>query len=336
MKSAILHGHGTAICIEESGSIEPAEGQVCVSLKASSLNRRDYWITQGLYPGIVYPAVLGSDGAGVVTKVGSDVDESLIGAEVIINPGLNWGESEDSQSTDFEILGMPGRGTLATEIVVPAESVFDKPAHLTWGEAAALPLAGLTAFRAVVKQGDVQAADKVLVTGIGGGVATFALVFATAIGAQVLVTSSDDAKLEKAKQLGAVGGYNYTNDNWHKYLRSENGMPNLIIDGAGGENYAALLTIAAPGGRIVNYGSTAGAPSKLDLFKLFWKQLKLLGSTMGSPRDFSEMLGFVNTHELRPVVDSSFCLEEIAAAFDHMADSRQFGKIVIEMPDDDV
>lgn len=332
MKSVVLTKQDSPLKIEDHDSLEPSDGQVIVSLKASALNRRDYWITQGLYPGIQYPAVLGSDGAGVVSRIGANVDESMIGLDVLINPGLNWGNNQSYQSSDFQILGMPGFGTLASEVLVPAENVCPKPEHLSWSEAAALPLAGLTAFRALMKQGLAKTGDTVLITGIGGGVATFAMTFALAIGMKVLVTSSSDEKLSKARSLGAAAGYNYGTDDWGKQLKSEHGMPNLIVDGAGGAGYGVLLNLASPGGTIVSYGSTAGAPGKVDLFKVFWKQLRLIGSTMGSANDFDEMLDLVSRHNLRPVIDCQFEMENITDAFEYMAESRQFGKIVVNHP----
>lgn len=332
MKSVVLSKQDALLQIEDSASLQPSDGQVVVSLKASALNRRDYWITQGMYPGIQYPAVLGSDGAGVVARVGASVDESIIGSEVVINPGLNWGESHSHQSSDFEILGMPGLGTLASEVVIPVTNIRPKPEHLTWSQSAALPLAGLTAFRALMKQGFAQHGETVLITGIGGGVATFAMTFAVAIGMKVLVSSSSDEKLSKACALGASAGFNYLHDDWDKQLKSEHGTPNLIVDGAGGSGYGQLLNLAAPGGTIVSYGSTAGAPGKLDLFKVFWKQLRLIGSTMGSANDFDEMLDLVTRYNLCPVIDSEFELEDVNDAIAHMAASRQFGKIVVNLP----
>lgn len=306
-------------------------GQVLVDLKAAALNHRDYWITQGKYPGIELPKVLGSDGAGIVRQVGSSADQVWVGREVIINPGWNWGTSEAAQAADFTILGMPHNGTFATQIVVPVDYLRDKPKHLSWEEAAALPLAGVTAFRATMSQGQLRPGEKVLVSGIGGGVATLALQFAVAVGAEVAVTSSSPEKIERAKQLGAKAGYNYRDADWHDRCAQEFGPPNLIIDSAAGKGYANLVELAAPGGRIVNYGATTGPPESLDMFKLFWKQLKLIGSTMGSPADFRGMLQLVDKHQIRPVVDQVFPLAEGNAALQRMQQGQQFGKIVLTM-----
>lgn len=330
MKSLVLTELKTPLILEERPDLDPGDGEVVVRLKAAALNRRDYWITQGLYPGIEPPVTLGSDGAGVVSSLGSGVDGVSIGEEVLVNPGWNWGEDEAAQSAKFQILGVPRDGTFATEVVVPVDSLSAKPEHLNWHEAAALPLGGVTAFRAVFTQGQLAAGENVLVTGIGGGVATFALQFAKAAGANVFVTSASTTKIERACELGATAGLDYTEDGWAKRLQMEHGPMNLIIDSAGGDGYASLINLAAPGGRIVNYGATAGPP-KFDLFKVFWKQLSVLGSTMGSPRDFAGMLELVNSKQLRPMLDKTFPLEQGNEALARMRDCEQFGKIVLEI-----
>jgi NADPH:quinone reductase-like Zn-dependent oxidoreductase len=282
-----------------------------------------------MYPGIQTPVILGSDGAGTVTKVGDDVAMHWLNQEVVINPGWEWGENEAAQSPEFRILGMPDDGTFATETVVPARYLYPKPSHLDWQHAAALPLAGMTAYRALFTQGRMKPGDRVLVNGVGGGVATFVLQYAVAAGGTVSVTSSSDDKIARACQLGAAAGFNYTDEAWPKKFKSEVGAADLIIDSAGGDGYANLIDVAAPGGRIVNYGATAGPPKKVDLFKIFWKQLHIVGSTMGSPRDFQAMLDFVNQHALAPAVDEVFPLQEGNAALQRMKDSKQFGKIVL-------
>ena len=315
--------------LEQRSALIPASGEVVVRLKAAALNRRDYWITQGMYPGIEPPVVLGSDGAGVVSQVGDGVDESWVGREVIINPSLDWGDVQSYQGKAFTILGLPRDGTFATEVTVPATQLHAKPAHLNWQEAAALPLAGVTAYRAVFSQGELQSDQTMLVTGIGGGVATFALQCGVAAGANVWVTSSSAEKIQRAVELGAAGGFNYREENWWKEMSKQAGAPNLIIDSAGGAGYGALLNLAAPGGRIVNYGATAGPPEKLDLFKVFWKQLSIQGSTMGSPTDFVAMLELVNKHEIRPLIDRVMSLAEGNDALNLMKSSPQFGKYVL-------
>ena len=331
MKALVLKATHQPLALEERPALKAAPGEVVVQLKAAALNRRDYFITQGLYPGIKPPVVLGSDGAGVVSMVGDGVDATWAGKEVIINPGLDWGDGESAQAKEFNILGLPRDGTFATEVAVPASQLHAKPGHLNWQEAAALPLAGVTAYRAVFSQGGLQEGETVLITGIGGGVATFALQFAVAAGAKVWVTSSSPQKIQRAVQLGALGGLDYTNEHWARELARLAGAPHLIIDSAGGAGYASLIHLAAPGGRIVNYGATAGPPEKIDLFKMFWKQLRLQGSTMGSPADFAAMLELVSKQGIKPVVDAAFPLAEGNQALAQMKTSPQFGKYVLEI-----
>lgn len=331
MKALVLHELKQPLTMEDRPDLEPAAGEVLIQLHAAALNRRDYWVTQGMYPGVKTPVVLGSDGAGVVVKVGDGVGREWVGREVIINPGLNWGVNPAAQSGEFHILGMPRDGTFATQVVVPAASLHLRPAHLTWHKAAALPLGGVTAYRAVFTQGRLQAGEKVLINGVGGGVATFALQYALAACATALVTSSSADKIERAIDMGATAGFQYTAGDWHKQLLSQHGPVDLIIDGAGGESYATLIELAAPGGRIVNYGATAGPPKRFDLFKVFWKQLHVIGSTMGSPDDFSAMLRLVTQHAIEPIVDQVFALRDGNQAVARMKDSPQFGKVVLEI-----
>ncbi len=330
MKCAVLSELGQPLKLETRADPEPGEGELCIELHAAALNRRDYWITQGMYPGIRLPVVLGSDGAGVVIRAGAGANARWVGQAVVINPGWDWGDDSRVQGEAFRIVGMPDDGTLATHIVVPEQYVAVKPPDYSWREAAALPLAGVTAYRACFTRGGVGSGDRVLITGIGGGVATMALQLARAAGASVAVTSSSGEKLERARGLGADAGFLYTDAEWADRCRREFGRPSLIIDGAGGAGYSALVELLAPGGRLVNYGATAGAPQRLDLFKVFWKQLDLRGTTMGSPDEFDRLLVFVREHGVRPVIDEVFGLSRINDALDRLAGKDHFGKVVID------
>jgi NADPH:quinone reductase-like Zn-dependent oxidoreductase len=311
-----------------------------VRLKAAALNRRDLWIRLGQYAGIEYPMILGSDGAGIVESVSGE-DQSWVGREVIINPAYGWGAIEAFQDpTTFQILGLPAGGTFAQLVRVPTESLFEKPPHLSWHEAAALPLAGLTAFRALTSRAHLVAGESVLVTGAGGGAATFAILFAKALGAVVYVTTGNDVKLARAIELGAAGGVNYHETDWDTKLKDVETYVELrqmnfdvIIDSAMGDGLSRFIKLAKPGARIVFYGATNGNPSEINSRSVFWKQLSLLGTTMGSPADFAAMLAFVNEHKLRPVIDEVFPLENVNEALDRMQSSSQFGKIVLHIAD---
>ena len=320
MHALIYKKEGQPLVYEKHSDPQPQDGEVVVDLHAAAMNHRDVYITQGLYPGIKTPIILGSDGAGTYD-----------GREVIINPAMNWGNDPRFQAPDFHILGLPQNGTFAQKVAVPADKVHDKPNHLSWEQAAALPLAGMTAYRALFTQGQCAAGQKVLISGVGGGVALFAFQFALAAGAEVYVTSGSPEKLEQAKAMGAAGGANYKEDGWHKTLGKMAGGFDVIIDSAGGDGFANLLKVVKSGGRIVMYGGTRGKINGLSPQILFWKQASIIGSTMATDVEFKDMVQFVDEKKIEPVVDSVFALPEGPKGFDRMADGKQFGKIVFKI-----
>lgn len=310
---------------------QPAAGEAVVAIRAAALNHRDVWIKTGQYAGLKWPCQPGSDGAGVVMAVGDGVDAAWIGREVVINPSFDWGSDEQTQGPNFTILGLPRAGTLAEKISVPVAQLSEKPAHLSWEEAAALPLAGLTAYRALFARARLRAGERVLVTGIGSGVAWFALQFAVLCGADVWVTSSSAEKIAKAIALGAKGGFHYTRADWAVEATKIAGMFDVIVDSAGGAGFGDLIDLAAPGGRIVFFGGTRGNGPALPLRKIFWRQLSLLGTTMGSPADWSAMMEFVALHRVRPLVSEVFPLARAGEAFALMERGGQCGKIVVRI-----
>lgn len=304
------------------------DGEVLVRVRAAALNRRDVFITQGLYPKIRLPVTLGSDGAGEIARLGSVVSGLREGDEVVIDPMLAWGE--DARVWDpatATILGMPRDGTFAQYVVVPVDNVHPKPSTLSMEDAAAIPLAGLTAYRALFTRGAVQPGETVLITGVGGGVQTFVLLLAKWAGAHAIVTSGSDEKLERARALGADLAINYAaNPDWPKLLRST-GPIDLIVDSSGGDTLRNALDVVRPGGRVVVYGGTRGEAT-IKLFPLFWKHVSILGTSMGSPQDFSAMLRLFDDG-LKPAIDRVFALDEGVAAFERLATARQFGKIIL-------
>jgi len=320
-----------SLAIREVADPVAAPGEAVVDLKSAALNHRDLWIKLGQYAGLKFPCTPGSDGAGVVSSVGDGVDPSWAGREVIINPGLDWGPSEAAQGPRFTILGFPRDGTLAARVSVPASQLRANPAHLGWEGAAALPLAGLTAWRALFSRARAAPGERVLVTGIGGGVALFALQFAAAAGAEVWVTSGSDEKIGRARALGARGGFRYDSPEWAAAAARKAGAFDVIVDSAGGAGFASLVDLAAPGGRIVFFGATRGNMPELALRKVFWRQISLLGSTMGSPADWAAMTEFDSRRAIRPVVSEVFPFERAAQAFELMERGGQFGKIVVRM-----
>lgn len=310
---------------------QPGAGEALVRIKAAALNLRDVWIVKGQYPGIKVPVILGADGAGVVSAVGEGVDEKWLNSEVIINPSLNWGNDPRVQQKNYKILGLPVNGTQADFVVVPQSNLLKKPQHLSFGEAAALPLAGLTGYRALFRQGNLQKGETVLITGIGGGVASLMLQMAVAHGAAVVVTSGSEDKIKRAKQLGALGGANYQHPDWNKEIASllEGRQIDLIVDGAGGAGFNKLLQLVKPAGKIVVYGATAGKPPDLHLYRLFWKQITVQGTTMGNAEDFQNMVRFIELHQLKPVIHKIYPLQDFKAAYLEMNEKKQFGKIVM-------
>jgi len=321
------------VAYEEVEIPSPKAHEVLVRLKYAALNRRDLFITYGMYPGMNLPATLGADGAGEVVSIGEEVTSISEGSAVVIHPALDWGEKRAFHSSNHRVLGMPEDGTFAEYVVVPAENVYPKPEYLSWEEAAALPLAGVTAYRALMYRGDLRPGETVLIPGIGSGVALFALQIAVAHRANVYVTSSSDEKLAKAKELGAKGGINYRKENWAIELKQEMGGADLSIDGVGGDNFNNLIYLLKPGGRIVNFGSTTGPIKELVLPRVFFKQLDIKGTTMGSSQDFQEMLDFFEKHQISPHIYKSFSLEETKEALTYMEEGNNFGKITLRIQD---
>ena len=331
MKAIILEGINQPFKYTDIPTPEIVAGEVLVKIKASAFNHRDLWIQKGQYGGLRFPSVQGSDGCGIVDKLGDGVDPSWLGKEVIINPSLNWGNDPRFQAKDYKILGMAQDGTFAEYVKIDSRLLHHKPAHLTAEESGAIPLAGLTAFRVLFTRARAKKGENILVTGVGGGVALFAMQFAVAKGCNVYVTSGSDEKINHALALGAKAGVNYKKENWHKELQSMSGGFDAIVDSAGGDNFARLTDIAKPAGRIAFYGATLGAFNSGVPAKIFWKQLDIFGSTMGNDEDFANMVQFVNDHQIKPVIDSVFPLEQAQQAIGKMERGEQFGKIVLSI-----
>jgi zinc-binding alcohol dehydrogenase/oxidoreductase len=296
---------------------EPGPGEVLVELRAAALNRRDLLVRDGVYP-YSLPLVPGSDGAGVRRDTG---------AEVVINPSLRWGSSEEASGPDFEILGGPDNGTFAELVAVPAENLFPKPARLTWEEAAALPLAGLTAYRALFARARLRDGESVLVLGAGSGVSSFAVQLAVQGGARVLVTSSSDEKIEHARALGTEAGVNYASDDWVAWVKERGGV-DVVIDSVG-STWPQSLECLRPGGRCVVFGATGGTEVQLPVRPFYFAQWSLLGTRMGSPSDFAGLLAAVEHGAWCPVVDSVRPLGEAADALQALQLGRHFGKLVL-------
>jgi NADPH:quinone reductase-like Zn-dependent oxidoreductase len=328
-QAQVLRGIHEPLVPEARPFLELRADEARIRLSHAALNHRDVWIQQGQYAGLKFPIVLGSDGCGVVEAVGNEVDPAWLGRTVVVNPGHGWGTNPAVQAKTFQILGLPNDGTCAEYVTVPAKYLHDKPDHLTTAQAAALPLAGLTGWRALFTRGQLTAGERVLITGIGGGVAQLMLPMAVATGAEVWVTSSSAEKLFRAVEQKARGGVVYTQPDWAKELATASSGFDLIVDSAGGKAFSQLIDLALPGGRIVFFGGTQGIITDLLPAKIFWKQLSLLGTTMGSDTEFADMLAFWARHRLVPVIDQVFPLAETQAAFDRLHAGQQYGKVIL-------
>lgn len=331
MKALILEsaeGPNSA-AIKDVPAPTPEPGEVAVAVSAAALNHRELWISRGLYPGMSLPTVMGADGAGVIETVGEGVDTRHIGRRVVLYPGLRWGPDERFPGGEFGLLGMPGPGTIAQTVCVPLENAFDTPAHLSDAQAAALPVAALTAYRALTVKAQLKAGEKVLITGIGGGVATFGLLFAKALGATVYVTSGSNETLAAAAQKGADEGFNYHDEDWGKALRRASGGIDVVLDGAPAASFPAYARCLAMGARVALYGSTGGPTFNASAPDLFLRHASLLGTAMGSPADFQGMLDAVSKHGIEPVIDRVFPIDRAKDALIYLGDGHRFGKVVI-------
>jgi NADPH:quinone reductase-like Zn-dependent oxidoreductase len=331
MKTVIFQSKDMPLQITDVTKPVPAKGELLVQIHYAALNHLDLWIWKE--ETLQHPVVPGSDGSGVVCEAGEGVDPAWVGKEVIINPSLHWGQNENIFSEVYEILGNPTNGTFAEYISIPAEYVAEKPVHLTLKQAAALPLAALTAFRALFTKAKITRNEKILVTGIGGGAALYLLQMAVAAGATVYVTSSEEWKIERAKAMGAKGGFNYRDENWVQNASEEAGGFDVILDSAGGNGFAQLTEVANAGARIVLFGRTAGNINNLRPGLIYNKQLQIMGTVMGTPREFSAMTEFYTRHKLIPVIDREFCLHEIQEAAAYMKEGKHFGKIMLKIND---
>lgn len=343
MRALTISAHGGTDKLEYRSDVaipHPTAGTVRVRIHAAALNHLDVFTLAGL-PGINIqpPWVMGADGAGVVDKIGDGVTAVNEGDRVTINPGLSdrtceyCKSGEQSLCVRFRLLGEHAPGTFADYIVVPAENVRRIPENISFETAAAATLANLTAWRMLVTRAKVSANDDVLIWGIGGGVAQAAMRIAKARGARVWVTSGSDAKLERAKDLGADEVINHRTTSVGKEIRSRTGKRgvNVVIDSVGHDTWKESLAALGRAGRLVTCGGTSGAMVETDVRRLFWNQWTIMGSTMGNDTEFEAVTDELSRGRLVPVIDSTFPLVEGKKAFERMANGEQFGKIVIRV-----
>jgi NADPH:quinone reductase-like Zn-dependent oxidoreductase len=328
VKAVRIHEDGgpEVLRYEDAPDPAPAGGEVLIRLKAASLNHLDLWIRQGK-PSVPKPRILGADGAGVVEALGAGVGGLAEGQRVVLNPGL---EHDGGRIT---VVGEHFDGTHAELIALPATNVYPLDDALSFEDAAAFPLVFETAYRMLVTRAGLREGETVLVWGIGGGVATAALEIAKALGARVIVTSSSMAKLERAKELGADAVVDHANGDVVAAVKEATGGrgADVVVDDVGEATWQRTLQAAAVGGRIAVCGATTGPNPPAALHRVWWKQLSILGSTMGTKGDFEAAYELVRSGRARPVVDSTFPLADARAAHERLESGEQLGKVVLTM-----
>jgi len=307
---------------EDAPDPVPGTGQVLIDLRAASMNHLDVWVRKGL-PSVPKPRILGADGAGIV--VSGDSFEP--GERVVINPALDHGDGR------ITVVGEHTDGTHAERIAVPAEQVYRIPDDLGFEAAAAFPLVFETAYRMLVTKAGLREREWVLVWGIGGGVSTASLAIAKALGARVIVTSGNDTKLEPARELGADAALNHDTDDVPGTVKElTSGGAHVVVDHVGEATWQRSLAAARADGRICVCGATSGPNPPAQLHRIWWKQLTVYGSTMGSRTDFEAVFELVTSGRVVPVIDHVFPLAEAAAAHKRLEAGEQLGKIVLRIP----
>jgi NADPH:quinone reductase-like Zn-dependent oxidoreductase len=329
LKAIRIHEDGApeVLRYEDAPDPSPGPGEVLIRMRAASLNHLDVWVRRGL-PSVPKPRILGADGAGVVEALGKGVGGLEIGSPVVINPGI-----EQPDGT-IHVVGEHMQGVHAELAVVPATNVYPLPEGLTFEEAAAFPLVFETAYRMLVTRAKVREGEWVLVWGIGGGVATAALQIARALGARVIATSSSDQKLVRARELGADATVNHSSEDVGAAVKEACGTgADVVVETVGEATWTRSLQAARPAGRVVVCGATSGPNPPASLHRIWWKQLTILGSTMGTREDFEGAYDLIAAGRVRPVVDRVFPLAEAGAAHERLEAGEQLGKILLRIPE---
>ena len=342
MKAAWIHGHGSneVVAVGERERPKRAEGQVLVRLRGSGVNRVDLYMRNS-GAGITHqlPQILGLDGAGTVEEIDDGETQLRLGQSVVLHPGIICGRcefclrGEGVLCTRMSLLGEHRDGTFAQYVSVPAANVFPMPEGLSFVEAAALSVNHLTAWRMLFTQAQLKPWETVLIFGVGGGVSLAGLQLARQIGARVIVTSRDPDKLVRAQALGAAVLIHDTGSDVAKQvLAATDGRgADVVFENVGAAVWASAMKSLVRGGRLVTCGATTGDQPPADLRRIFIRQLKILGSTLGDFDEFRDLLGFVQRTGLKPVIDSEFALDEVHAALNRLQSGRQFGKVALRI-----
>jgi NADPH:quinone reductase-like Zn-dependent oxidoreductase len=343
LKAVRFHAYGGAEKLSYEEAPEPKiilPTDAIIRLKAAALNRIDLSIRRGLGgAAVTLPHILGSDGAGIVTEVGAHVNHIKVGDAVSLYPTAGCGQCEFCVTGDEtlckqpRVLGVREPGTYAEYVRLPAFNCFPVPLGFSFEEAAAFPLSYVTAWRMLVTNAKLKPGEHVLILGAGGGVAGAALQIAARLGSHIIVTSSSDEKLTIAANLGAEHGINYCNTDFSRKVRELTGKRgvDIVVDCVGGDNWARSLASLAKGGRLVTCGAMAGTNPQTDLRRIFWNHLKIFGSTLGSRKEFRQVLNFMEVSHTRPIIDRVFPLREAYAAQQHLEDGKQFGKVILRI-----
>lgn len=341
MKAAFIESNGepSVIRIRELPRPVPKDGEVLVRLKFASLNHLDLWIRKGI-PGhkLPFPHVLGADGSGVVEEMGKGVFSFKVGDEVIVNPAVSCMKCEacltglEKLCAEYKLLGEDIWGTNAEFVVVPTSSLFLKPKELTFEEAAAFPLVTVTAWEMLMNKAQLKAGQSVLIHAAGSGVSQMAIQIAKLHGAVVVVTSGSDEKLKLAQDLGATHLINYKTTDFSKEVRKSfpKGV-DIVFDHVGKDFWEKNIKVTKSGGVLVTCGATTGHEAITDLRHLFFRQLRLLGSTMGNKRDFPKLVELMRTKKLRVPLAAIFSLSELQKAHEFLQSGAQTGKVLIRI-----
>jgi NADPH:quinone reductase-like Zn-dependent oxidoreductase len=344
LKAVQIHGHGgiDQLRFEETDDPElKAPTDVIVKLKAAAINRIDIGIRSGQIGTEAFlPRIIGSDGAGTVVAMGSAVTNVKLGDSVCVYPLDECGRC-DFCATDREhmcaerhVLGERENGTYAEYVRVPGKNCFSIPSGISFEEAAVFPLVHVTSWRMLITQAEVRPGEWLLIIG-GGGIGTAALQVAASLGTHIILASSDDEKLAKAKLLGAEHGINYRNADFVTEVRRRTGKRgvDVVVDCVGGDGWVKSLAALARGGRLVTCGAIAGSHPATDLRRIFWNNLKVFGAAPGTRAEFRQLLNFFEVTRATPVIDRVYALQDAAKAQQRMEKGKAFGKIVLRIGD---
>ncbi len=340
MKAVRIHKHGELNKLIYDDIPEPVikPGKIKIQIKATSINHLDIWVRIGLprLP-VPLPIILGSDGAGTIIEIGSEIDEYNVGDDVLIQPGTFCRECQHCKSgkenycLEYGILGETENGTQAEYVVLDPANVHLKADHLTYEEAASMPLVFMTAYQMLIKRAQLQSSDSVLVYGGSSGVGSAAIQICRELGANVIATAGNDEKCEYSEKMGANHTVNHNQDHWLdeiKNITNQSGV-NVVFEHIGPATWSQSLIILAKGGRIVTCGATTGASVRINLAHLFMKQHSILGSTMSDIQSFNEVMNKISEQKYTPIVDKIFPMEDIRLAHEYIEERRQIGKVIV-------